>query len=48
VHLEAGRHSPGVFVLRRHTSVTAIVEHIALVGEAGEEADYSDGIHWIP
>jgi hypothetical protein len=47
-HLQAGRHCPGVFTLRRGTRLPQIVEHLALVSHASEAWEWADRIEFIP
>jgi hypothetical protein len=48
LHLQTGHHSPGVLILRRGYSLTAVVAALALVAHAGYPADYFDQIDFIP
>lgn len=47
-HLNAGRHVPGIFMLRRGSRLAKIVEHLALVTHASEAWEWSDRIEFIP
>jgi Domain of unknown function (DUF5615) len=47
-HLQAGRHCPGIFTLRRGTRLPQIVEHLALVSHASGAWDWADRIEFIP
>jgi hypothetical protein len=47
-HMMAGRHSPGVLLIRPGTTVAALVAELALIAHAGNPADYFDQIDFIP
>lgn len=47
-HLQAGRHSPGVFMLRRGSRLSLVVAHLALVAYASEPWEWRDRIEFIP
>jgi len=47
-HLQAGRHSPGIFTIRRGSSPSQIVAHLALVAYASEAWEWQDRIEFIP
>ena len=47
-HLQAGRHSPGVFLARGAPPVWQVVAFLVLAAHAGDPADYSDRIEYIP
>ena len=47
-HLAAGHHSPGVFVIRRGQSFHDVIELLACVAFASEEAEWQDQIVYIP
>jgi hypothetical protein len=47
-HLQAGRHCPGIFTLRRGTRLPQIVEHLVLAGHASEAWEWADRIEFIP
>ena len=47
-HLRAGHHSPGVFMLRRGTRLSQIVDHLALVAYASDAWEWQDRIEFIP
>ena len=47
-HLQSGRHSPGIFVIRSGCSTKEIVSHLELVAHAGESRDYEDSIVYAP
>ena len=41
-HLRAGHHSPGVLMVRRRASFTAVIAELAIITHAGNPADYAD------
>ena len=47
-HLADGRHSPGVFLLRRGSRLSQVVSYLALVSHASEAWEWSDRIEFIP
>ena len=47
-HLQAGRHSPGVFILRMGSTWSELLECLELVGHVGEEAEYRDAVTFVP
>jgi hypothetical protein len=47
-HLSQGRHSPGVFMLRRGCRLTDVVAHLALVAYASDGWEWQDRIEFIP
>lgn len=47
-HLQAGRHSPGIFMLRRGSRPSQIMAHLALVAHASESWEWQDRIEFIP
>jgi len=47
-HLQAGHHSPGVFVISVGYSIGQLVSHLELVVHAGDSADYQNTITHIP
>jgi Domain of unknown function (DUF5615) len=47
-HLQGGRHSPGVFMLRRSSRPSQAVAHLALVAYASEAWEWQDRIEFIP
>jgi len=47
-HLEAGLHSPGVFVIASGCSIGLLVGELELVAHAGERADYQDVVTYVP
>jgi len=47
-HLDAGRHSPGIFIARSNTRMRPLLESLVLIAYAGEAADFADAITYIP
>jgi hypothetical protein len=47
-HLAAGRHSPGVFMLRPHSTLPQILSFLVDAAYASEPEEWQDGIHFIP
>jgi len=47
-HLQAGRRSPGIFMLRRGSHLPDIVDHLALVAHASDAWEWQDRIEFIP
>lgn len=47
-HLSAGRHSPGIFTLRRGSRLSQVVSLLALVAHASEAWEWADRIEYIP
>ena len=47
-HLRAGDHSPGLFILRRRTPVSEILDFLVLVTRDSDAADWQDQVHYIP
>jgi hypothetical protein len=47
-HLHGGRHSPGIFMLRRASQVALVVAHLALADSASEPWEWQDRIEFIP
>jgi hypothetical protein len=47
-HLQAGRHSPGIIVVRKRCTVPQAVFELILVAHAGDPASYQDTITYIP
>jgi hypothetical protein len=47
-HLQAGHHSPGIFLLRRSSRMSQIVAHLALVAYASDAWEWHDRIEFIP
>jgi hypothetical protein len=47
-HLQAGHHSPGIFMLRRGSRLAEVVGHLALVAHASDAWEWQDRIEFIP
>ena len=47
-HLQAGQHSPGVFIVSVGCSIGQLVSNLELVAHAGNSADYADTITYVP
>jgi hypothetical protein len=47
-HLWAGRHVPGVFMIRRGASLSQVVFHLALAAHADDAAQIQDQVVYIP
>lgn len=47
-HLAAGRHSPGILVIRPGQRIRVLVECLVLVAHAGNPADFADAITYVP
>ena len=47
-HLRAGRHSPGVFLVRGGPPLSQVVAFLVLAAHAGDPADYHNRIEYIP
>ncbi len=47
-HLQAGRHSPGLFLLRPGARLVAIVASLAYIGEDGQPEEFADVFTFIP
>lgn len=47
-HLAGGNHSPGVLMIRRHSTLPRTITALELAAHAGDPADYQDTIIHIP
>jgi len=47
-HLTAGQHSPGVFMIRRHSTLPQIVSFLCDAAYASEASEWQDRIQFIP
>ena len=47
-HLAAGRHSPGVFLVRPATNLSDLIEYLALVAHLTEPFEWQDRVTFIP
>jgi Domain of unknown function (DUF5615) len=47
-HLEAGGHVPGIFLLRRQSSLGQIIDDLILIRAAGRPDEYVDQLVYLP
>ena len=47
-HLQSGRHSPGVFIVRANVSLPEIVEVMVIVAHASKSGEWVDRMEYIP
>jgi len=47
-HLRTGRHSPGIFLIRRHTTVTQLMTFLIDAAYASDPVDWQDRIAFMP
>jgi hypothetical protein len=47
-HLAAGRHSPGVMLIRSATSLREVLDHLVLTAHASEAHEWVDMVVFIP
>lgn len=47
-HLQQGRHSPGIFIVSRSSTLKDILDYLMYSAYAGHPLDYADGIRFIP
>ncbi len=47
-HLQAGHHSPGVFLIRPGTSSAALLEFVVLAAHASDPQEWGDRIEFVP
>ncbi len=47
-HLRAGRHSPGVFLIRHGATLREVVDFLVLVAHASEPWEWADRCQFIP
>lgn len=47
-HLRAGRHVPGIFLLRRQHTLHQILEDLLLIWESGDLGEYQDQLIYLP
>jgi hypothetical protein len=48
LHLEAGRHSPGVLIVRDAANFASIIETLELIAHTADAIEYRDSIGFIP
>lgn len=46
-HLRTGAHSPGVFLLRRGSSISAVVGFLVLADAASDPQDWADRVEYL-
>lgn len=47
-HLEAGRHCPGIFLVRKRATLNAVLSFLAVAAYASAPEEWQDSIHYIP
>jgi hypothetical protein len=47
-HLSAGRHSPGILIIRQSSTLREVVAYLVMAAYAGNPGEYQDGITYIP
>lgn len=47
-HLQAGHHSPGVFIVRKSGNIAAVVSLLATIAHASEPWEWQDSYFFIP
>ena len=47
-HLNSGRHSPGVFIIRDVTSLARVISFLEAVAHASEAHEWRDSIQYVP
>ncbi len=47
-HLAAGRHIPGIFILKRIMAIREIIDELTLIWGATEPDEYADEIKYLP
>ena len=47
-HLQTEHHCPGIFLVRRNSSVAALVFHLVQAAYAGDPGDFLDRVGYIP
>jgi hypothetical protein len=47
-HLKAGRHCPGMFLLRPGRSIRAVVGFLALAADASDAKEWRDSLVYVP
>jgi len=48
VHLAAGRHSPGVFLINRRARLAEVIEDLLLILEASDPREWHDRVVTVP
>jgi hypothetical protein len=47
-HLQAGHHSPGIFIIRSGHTLPELIDSLVLAAYAGNPVDFQDRIAYIP
>ena len=47
-HLKTGRHTPGIFLIRRSTSISLLIEFLTLATYDSKPDEWRDRIEYIP
>ncbi len=47
-HLQSGRHSPGVFIVRTKVALREVVENLVVVAYASDPAEWLDRLEYVP
>jgi hypothetical protein len=47
-HLEAGRHIPGIFILRRNMTMAKIIDELVLIWDVAKPDEYVDQLRYLP
>ncbi len=47
-HLQAGRDSPGIFIIRSGSTIPEVIDSLVLAAFAGNPVDFQDRIAYIP
>jgi hypothetical protein len=47
-HLQAGRHSPGIFMLRQTSQVARVLDYLVLAAYASDAWEWHDRVQFIP
>jgi hypothetical protein len=47
-HLQAGRHSPGLFIMRSNVTLPEIAEVMVIVAHASDPGEWVDRLEYIP
>jgi hypothetical protein len=47
-HIKAGRHVPGIFLLRRQYPLSYIIEDLLLIWESGDPNEFQDQLIYLP
>lgn len=47
-HLDRGRHIPGIFLIRRRSSIGAVIDDLILAWEGSDLTEHRDLIQYVP